>query len=228
MNQSRFALRLFAFLLLLAVGIVWYQSIYNPSTRFQKIKKSFEAAYPIFLDSMNETESNKFLEREKFLSAYQSALSHFEVSKLKPAQQKEWNQIKRTLDIRQEELDRFYHPSLYDFRKYLNPILQDSQLTLLQKFSKIESTLALSKSYYKNAKITFKQLPEPEDLTRAVEKQLLTLNFLQTELIDSLEISNVSKPQRQKIARHISLTKIAVKDYIAFCKSSLFEYNNPK
>ena len=116
-------------------------------------------------------------------------------------------------------------PSLYNLGGVIKTILVRKNTTSEEKWQRLEQQLQEAPWYYTVAKDNL-VYPDTAKTRLSIEKQLLTLQFLQTELLDSLSRSKLKEPQRQNILTQHSKAQIAVKDYLAFCRSILFESQN--
>ncbi len=171
-------------------------------------------------------DSSQLKQREIFLLKQTEAFYAFDQSTLEPTHQQEWNKIAQELASRKKELEQLRSdPSLYNIGGRAKVILANAKTPLNQRLTQIDAQLAKFKSYYDIAKANLRH-PDIEKTQLAIRKQLLTLQFLQTELTDSLNRSTFAEPQQQKIVQHRTQAQIAVKDYIAFCRSIIFEHND--
>lgn len=197
--------------------------------RFETFAKQFWKAHKVVFAKSAAPgipDTSQLKQRETFLFEQTEASYAFENSTLKPSHQNEWNKISQELAFRKKEVEQLRHdPSLYNIGSRAKAILANTKLPLDQRFTQIDMQLAKAKVYYDIAKKNLRQ-PDIEKTELAIRKQMLTLQFLQTEWADSLNRTIFTEPQHQKIVQNCTQAQVAVKDYIAFCRSIIFEYKN--
>ncbi len=113
-------------------------------------------------------------------------------------------------------------PSLYNLPGYCKKLLVVQDVSLPEKLGYIQDQLKESESYYRAAKELI-DTPLPNKTLLAVQKHLFGLNFLQKELSDSLSKANLVPESRLRFQTDLERTRIAVKDYLAYCESLYFE-----
>lgn len=113
-------------------------------------------------------------------------------------------------------------PSAFDLTNYYKNIIEQEKDTL--KALKILSTeLAKAPEHFESAKqllIT----PDPEKSALSVQKQLLFLRFLQIELPELIQGSQLSDSEKEQMGKIVKEAKLAAKDYIGYCESLIFEH----
>ena len=137
-----------------------------------------------------------------------------------------WAAVRATEQDVVRELQRmqalYRDPAAYNLGGILKIALSDTTRTLRQRLERIAGLLPQSAGYYAAAKANLRR-PDAERVVLAMQKQLWTLQFLQSELQDSLALVPLNASQRDSIFTQILLAKIAVKDFLAFCRSLQFE-----
>ena len=98
-------------------------------------------------------------------------------------------------------------------------------VSLPEKLGFIQDHLKESDKYYEAAKVLVDN-PLPNKTLLAVQKHLFGLNFLQKELADSLYQARFVPELGQSFRNDLERTRLAVKDYIAYCESLYFELND--
>ncbi|NET30896.1 MAG: hypothetical protein F6K19_02685 [Cyanothece sp. SIO1E1] len=116
-------------------------------------------------------------------------------------------------------------PSLYNLPGYCKKLLVSEDVSLPEKLGFIQDHLKESDKYYEAAKVLVDN-PLPNKTLLAVQKHLFGLNFLQKELADSLYQARFVPELRQSFRNDLERTRLAVKDYIAYCESLYFELND--
>lgn len=164
--------------------------------------------------------------REQAYLELKKRLNQFEYDKLNQTNQALFKQLHQKIVQAQGKLTPFFEdPSLYNLGGILKEILADSQLNLEEKLQRIEQTLSKSSSYYELAKENLVR-PKAEKIELAVQKQILSINFLFSELSDSITHSKIEKEMLQRLEREKTTTKLVLKDYIAYCESLYFEHRD--
>lgn len=115
-------------------------------------------------------------------------------------------------------------PSLYNLPGYCKKLLVKEDISLPEKLGYVQDYLRDSESYYTAAKQLVED-PLPNKTLLAIQKHLFGLNFLQKELSDSLYEANLVPELRQSFRIDLERTRLAVKDYLAYCESLYFELN---
>ncbi|MBX2873707.1 MAG: hypothetical protein KTR30_16445 [Saprospiraceae bacterium] len=115
-------------------------------------------------------------------------------------------------------------PSLYNLPGYCKKLLTLEDISLPEKLGYIQDYLKDSEVYYEAAKQLVDN-PLPNKTLLAIQKQVFGLSFLQKELSDSLYQANLVPELRQSFRTDLERTRLAVKDYLAYCESLYFELN---
>lgn len=115
-------------------------------------------------------------------------------------------------------------PSLYNLPGYCKKLLVLEDISLPEKLGYIQDHLKDGENYYLAAKKLVDN-PIPNKTLLAVQKHLFGLNFLQKELTDSLDRASLVPELRQSFQVDLERTRLAVKDYLAYCESLYFELN---
>jgi len=228
-KRLRSILRLLtAFVLIVITLMVWRNA--DPTLRFRNLQEKFNADYQniVYKDStvFIIIEPKKIIGSITRLKYYQTAFQAFQSEKLKSTHQEErehTNQlIKQQLLLWQRTQQ---DPSLYNIGEPMRRILQNVDVPLQNRLQQIENYLQLSEEYYAAAKLNLIH-PDATKISSAIQQQLQTLRFLQKELPDSVRNANLQKLQRVAFLTSTKSATLAVKDYLAFCRSILFEYQD--
>lgn len=216
-------------LILFIISILIWRS-YDPNVHFQGVMKAYNKNYKEVLgqDSVqaNTLHSGQISFLEGHFSRFLTQLRKIKPEKLKALHQKEWNETNKFIAQQMQYLVSLRQdPSLYDIGEVLKSILINKEITLKNRLQLIENQLQYTKQYYSNAKTNL-TMPDSAKLQPAIQQQLQTLHFLQQELLDSLGKVPLSVAQHDTFLAHTTQAQLAVKDYIAFCRSILFEYQD--
>ncbi len=129
-------------------------------------------------------------------------------------------QYKADIAKRSRLLERLQNdPSIYNLGGLLHQTLHEPAYSNEEKISRVQAILATANAYYAAAKATIRD-PEPEKLRLAVRKQRRTLNYLRSELFEHPAFSSI---QHGTLTQERESARIAVKDYLAFCNSLLYD-----
>ena len=115
-------------------------------------------------------------------------------------------------------------PSFYDIGAYLRTTLAQSDPSE-KHMEYIASQLERTKAYYAAARVNLRPT-ETEKINNAIDIQRNTLLFLQNELPDSIQAAALKPEQKTALLEAVQQSRLEVKDYIAFCRSLLFELQN--
>lgn len=220
-------------LILFIISILIRQS-YDPNVRFRRLQKSFNSAYqttysPLF-DSLQLgiIESKNLQARYQIFTYYDPQFASFNNRELSPIHYKEWQLTQDLIKNQMIYLSNLKKdPTLYNFEMPLKKILQQKDTPLQSRLQQLENKLHYASHYYTAAKDNL-ITPDSIKLKSAIHQQLQTLQFLRSDLPNLLARSSLSPSKKQKILQRSLQAQLAVKDYIAFCRSRLFEYQDAK
>ncbi|MFK7934990.1 MAG: hypothetical protein AB8G22_15880 [Saprospiraceae bacterium] len=109
-------------------------------------------------------------------------------------------------------------PDRYDIRRPIERILAAEGETLEAKLKVVEKQLSLTKRYYAAAKDNLKSV-QPDAAKNAVRLHQRTYQLLDRELPELVALTSWNSLQQQQFLRYAEVAKIAVKDYIGYCRS---------
>lgn len=109
-------------------------------------------------------------------------------------------------------------PDRYDIRRPIERILAADGKTLEAKLKVVEEQLSLSKRYYAAAKSNLQSV-QPAAAKNAVRLHQQTYRLLDRELPQLIALTSWNKLQQQQFLRYAETAKLAVKDYIGYCRS---------
>lgn len=116
-------------------------------------------------------------------------------------------------------------PSLYNLGGELKQIISDPARSHREKAGYLDTAMANAPDYYRFARLSLVK-PDYTRFSLAVQKQILTLHFLDHELSDSLNEMPLEPPVKEKLLKLLPAARLAVKDYIGFCESSIWDYQD--
>jgi len=234
MNRKRLWWRLGTVILLILTLLFWYKQASDPNVQFQRLQQAFDAAYratySIPFDSLQlgVIEPQKLRKRIQIMDYYYPKFVAFADQKLQASYQKKWEQTRQLIKIQLIDLPKLQKdPTLYNFGSHLQKKLQSEDTPLNKRLEQINWQLQHASQYYTLA-INNLVKPDSTKFQTAIQQQLQTLRFFRSELKDSLERATLPASQQQMIRQHTYGATIAVKDYLAFCRSIWFEYQNSK
>lgn len=116
-------------------------------------------------------------------------------------------------------------PALYNIGEHWKRSLANRVRPLNERLNIIKIQMELSSDYYNAAKRNL-QKPNPDRTGDALQSQLLTLDFLDTELTAALQAAALSLQEKEAFQQVLTKARIEVKDYLAFCQSLQFEHRD--
>lgn len=193
------------------------------SRRFADIRIRFEAlsgrastepATPV-LPIVSRTGNGQRLSQ---LKALLEELETIRAERLPEPERADYHQFRNELlRLRDQLITQQYDPALYNLGGELMPLLADTLRPVAERNRLLSRYLAQAPAYYDSAKAILRT-PDPGRLQLAVRKQRKSLLLLDQELTGFL-----SPPARDSLEPLIRQARFAVKDYLAFCESLLFE-----
>ncbi len=197
--------------------------------RFQQFEKKFQLQYQALYQQKTDFQiiTPEILSaRQQFIDTQIKALQTFPPARLSATQNKAWRSYEQTLDQLFAELENLQRdPSLYNPVGHWKTVLAKSKPPLDTRLRRISQQMQDANAYFSAAKANLRA-PIASRIELAIQKQLLAIKFLNTELPDSIALSSLSTDDRDTLMLRTYDTKIAVKDYLAFCRSLLFEQHD--
>lgn len=234
MNKIRFWLRLLATVLPIITLVLWCDRVAIPDARFRRLHREFttayQATYSPFYDSLKLgiLEPEKLLERNRLLNHYYLEFQSFANKKLRPIHRKQWETTQHLIKSQLHYLPTLQKdPTLYHFGAFLEKTLQLKGVILNDRLQQIDDQLQSTSQYYTIAKNNLVQ-PNAIKLPNAIQQQVQTLQWLRVTLSDSIAQATLPYSQRQYLLQHSAQAQIAIKDFIAFCRSIWLEYQSEK
>jgi len=238
MKDQQFSrwLRLALWALLIGTGLLAavYTYLDNPNTIFRKQQRQFEREHQNSIAPLRDSQqlalnilSPKQLQMEKaFYKKHQAQLERIDPRHLTKKNKMAYRLLERDILTRLAFLTQLQRdPALYNLGGKLKAKLAQPEIPLEARLQHIGHLLADADKYFQTAKNNL-HMPHPEQTDLSIEKQLLTLVFLQSELSDSIAQADLNPQERTALQSKNNQAIIAVKDYLAYCKSLQFEHRD--
>lgn len=237
MNDQQFSktLRRVLLGLMIAIGIVaaFFTYLSNPNTVFKNLTRQFEQAYQDSIAPMQQSdralhiiEPAQLHLEQVFYTDYLNKLEQIDQQRLTTKNHADYQLLKRDINARLTFLDQLQRdPSLYNLGGKLKATLAAPEIALSERLQLIDQQLQEAKIYFEAAKKNLTN-PESEKTRLSIEKQLLTLQLLQSELPDSIASANLASAEQTALLAKVNEAKLIVKDYLAFCQSLQFEHRD--
>jgi len=116
-------------------------------------------------------------------------------------------------------------PSLYNVQGPFVYLFQSEYAPLKERLLTINQKMQNVPAYYQVAKDNLTD-PTIENTTQAIKDHTKTFFFFYYTLRDSLVHANLSAKEQKTFLRNLNKTQDAIKDYVAYCNSILFEYRD--
>jgi len=172
--------------------------------------------------------------RLHFAEKGQQRLSRLDTTKLSPSSRLKHQEIIQELGgyIQAIKQDQIYQtdPSQYDIWPNLLSSFLQLERSVLDSLSFFEYNLRAVAPFYQTAKAQLRSAT-PEKIADAIQRNRQTYLYLSQQLPEKLKKIPLEQERKAHFLNSIDEARLAVKDYIAFCKSLEFEYydqkNNP-
>ncbi len=208
----------------------------NQDNEFQKFYNTFQENMDqepliqalienrLFLDSFliipKEVEVQRILNYSK---EQLTNLHTFEINRLNPDLHEHYNKLHALLSlvIDKVELKKNYQtdPEIYFLLPYLNHLSKSTST------EEINLGLSEMRSLLQTA-IENLQYADSSKLETAVQESIQTFNALSKIYHQQEETLSLNKKGKKDLQARLNQTKLKVKDYIGFCNSKLFDYQN--
>jgi hypothetical protein len=131
--------------------------------------------------------------------------------------------IRNTLTEARNTLERLQKdPSFYDFSARLKAKLVQANRAMDQKLQTIAPLLPLAEAYYGQAKLNLHP-SDPTLCSAAVDGHIQGIAFLDQDIAKALPPDEWSTKAKEDFQKNLFQTKLALKDYLAWCRSQAFE-----
>lgn len=238
MKDQQFSrwLRFLLWALLIGTGVLAavYAYLDNPNTVFRKQQRQFEREYKDVILPLRDSQQSalsiltpdQWRREQSFYKKYQARLGRIDPRHLTEKNKIAYRYLERDIHSRLTFLKQLQQdPALYNLGGKLKAMLAQPETPLKKRVQHIGRLLADSGQYFQAAKNNLRH-PIPKQTELCIEKQLLTLDFLQSEWTDSMNRANLSSQEKATLQAQTDQAVLAVKDYLAFCKSLQFEHRD--
>ncbi len=116
-------------------------------------------------------------------------------------------------------------PGIYNLGMHLRSAFPAGPETVDDTWQTVDSLLHQSASFFDQAKRILEN-PEYDPTLQAIAEQEETLSWLENELPGTLRQYPPDNLQIEKLEAGITKARFAVKDYLAYCRSLAFEYQD--
>jgi len=113
-------------------------------------------------------------------------------------------------------------PSFYDFSTRLKAKLTQADGAMDQKLQTIAPLLPIAEAYYRQAKLNLHP-SDPTLCSAAVERHIQGVAFLDQNLAQAIATVDWPNQAKTDFQKNLFQTKLALKDYLAWCRSQAFE-----
>ncbi|MFT5165085.1 MAG: hypothetical protein ACI8P3_000309 [Saprospiraceae bacterium] len=175
----------------------------------------------LFLDSFIVIPKKEEVQRILALSKAQlNTLHTFEITRLNPGLHKRYENLHAFLDLLIDKiaLKKTYQtaPSFYSGLSYLEFLTTENNIEKLGKG--LDQSVVLFQTAIKNLNPV-----NIEKLKEAIKEGTAVFDFLSNEVRTHIEVLNLGKEEKKEMLIKLTSAKLAVKNYIAFCNSKLFD-----
>ncbi len=198
----------------------------NQDRRLESLDQSLEslsgqppsALYPVPPDTLEMI----FFKMDSLLGLMKA----LEKSRLSAQKKAEYPEIYRKWKERATQWRKLrVDPAVYNLGGELKRILSNTAPGEPEKARFLETALTNAPAYYRYARANLLN-PDYGQFPLAVQKQILTLHFLEHELTGSLDEMQLETLEKEKLFNLIPGAKLAVKDYIGFCESRIWTFQD--
>ena len=147
------------------------------------------------------------------------ALEQFSEADLKQEHQQTKQKYITQLKAKHQQISHYQgQATRYNVGKSIQKVLDHNELPLMKKLSIVKQQLKQTPLYYETAKQNLQQ-PDGLNAQKALYNHTATFILLTQSLPDSLKYSNWNSNQNQLFRQELEKAILAVKDYMAFCRS---------
>lgn len=178
-----------------------------------------KACRNILVEKENPIELDQIIDCSACLSDVERAGKALQTQVLDIADKSLLSSLLNEVEQKKRFVDTLRHdPAQYNLRDIAWYKLHHTSEPISYRLDDINWFLMKVPDYYEAAKANIVQ-PIPDKCRLAVQKQLLSLDFLNHELKDSLFNAPVKKQFVEQMLVRIDHAKLAIKDYIGYCES---------
>ncbi|MEL6864578.1 MAG: hypothetical protein AAFP19_09170 [Bacteroidota bacterium] len=202
----------------------------------QNYRKDYLIQYPILGSQFGQGEVDHLLpiadaayrERERMMyEHYMEEIKQVAPSRLNSTLQGEYHRLWRELEQgwkRAQSNETYWQdPTLYDAGLAIKYILEREDLSIRQRMANIYKRLQQIPPYYEAAKKNI-QKAKIRQLNLALRLNRAGFSYLRKDLRTQAQKSVLSSQEQQRFMEKLRLAELAIKDYIAFCNSLIFDH----
>ncbi len=202
----------------------------NQDRRMDAVNLSFESASGLYSEWMPS--AHGLISPEELTGAIRTmdslelVLKGLDQARLSAKARQSYPEVARKWE---EKANRFRQlrsdPTLYNLGGELQRVIADPGLSPAGKITYMKKALNNAPDFYRFARLSLSR-PAYERFPLAVQKQLLTLHFLDVELESGLQELGAGDELVNELGQLAARARIAVKDYIGFCESRTWAYQD--
>lgn len=195
-----------------------FVDIFQPAYKEQFRIPSNQALVIISLEKINQDIA--------FCKEQLQLLSTFELEKLKPENQEKWQNLSNKLKKKLHQIEVFNkEPDSYNIQPAMQTILDKKDWNLDKKLNLLQQQIKLAPLFYQTA-IENLQDVDAKNAKKTWDDHIKTFMFLNQTLPNILSQSDWTRTQKDSFNLHLNAAEVAVKDYIAFCRSTVLNRND--
>ena len=164
-----------------------------------------------------------------FCTYYLDSLNQLNANQLSATQQKTLEDTKKHLEQLRWEIvilkAHEWNPSIYNIELLFTEILENKAIELRDRLLLIHKKAKSIPAYYEAAKDNL-QKPPADFIEQAIKDHIKAFDFFDRSLTKYLAEAKLSDIEKANFIIRNNKSKIAIKDFIAFCNSLKFEINN--
>ena len=195
---------------------------------FEQEEKKLDTDFDAYLERASNLSIN--LNKKNFYEEQSKILDEVQPADLSEEGQEQLNFSKSLVNEKLQavsiKIKQLQNPKFYELLPFFESNFNASQLAAPSQLSFFQRELAMVPHFFEQAKSNIQQ-PNLKDIQQAVLQQTKFFSFLRDEmrqLIDGLD----NKEQQKKLHLLTDDGIIAVKDFVAYCRSLQFEIRDSK
>lgn len=156
-----------------------------------------------------------------FCASQLEALTAFDTLQLSPDHQIAWQNTSVKLEKKIGQIQMYQtHPERYNIYTALQKVASKEEWSLTQRLEMWQKQLALSPLFYQAAKENLETI-DVKNAKETWDAHIKTFMFLNENLKKQLTQSDWTSTQKKDFSIALEAAELAVKDYIAFCRSAV-------
>lgn len=210
------------FLVLLALG-----NCDKEQSLFRRLDKSLTEQWKIrFSEDPLLVYPSKQLQSDlEFLDYAATLVQLTDTSRLNDRQIERYHQLLAQMAAKRSEIIPYRrNPAFYDLGTPVGQLLRDTTLELDSKLDQIHPLLDSLPAFYASARENLNYFSE-DRVALTLDLQQTFFLLLRDALTDSIAISGLSEVEKTSLQQKSEQCRLAITDYMAFCRSKLYERN---